>query len=198
MKNFKAADMRWEIDRYLLNDPSFDSAAFEARMLDDETLALTVADELARIQQITHAAQLSSASEFGGLLPQAPRLRQFSAANWLPAIMLAVAASVALALAVLRIGDGHSNVRAPTDDAQLTAIAQNWLAFDTVVQDRPSENTEFVPQDFAIQNAVFENTVFGNTAFENTVFEHPADPVEDVNSEDWVMAASAFFSEADI
>ena len=46
---------RWEVERYVLGDDSFDRQAFEDRMLDDTRLALAVADCVAEVQNLKQA-----------------------------------------------------------------------------------------------------------------------------------------------
>ncbi len=47
----------WEIDRYLLNDPTLDREAFEQRMLEDESLSVAVASAVERLSMLSVAAE---------------------------------------------------------------------------------------------------------------------------------------------
>lgn len=57
------AEMRWNIDRYVLGDDTLDSELFEACMLEDEELAWAVADRISELQELTVSLRSQPALE---------------------------------------------------------------------------------------------------------------------------------------
>ena len=108
----KNQNAQWDIDRYLLSDPSLDRDAFEQRMLDDLSLAEQVAASVADLNTISSAARLPhKTSRFA-------KPARFS--GW---SMLVTAAALLMTVSAWQL-------RNSSNDDQLSQIANNWVAFE--------------------------------------------------------------------
>lgn len=177
----------WDIDRYLLDDETLDRDAFEARMLQDETLALAVADELERLQLLSSVAdrKLVRAAPFAVETSVSP----VSFTRTRPPVMawaaLVIAVSLLFALFVWPQGDQPSAegqlAANPLQEAiPLQEVAQEWLALESALED--SEIAELVAGAEVNARDTFNLT----------------DDLEEANGDDWMLLACEFLSDADI
>lgn len=109
-------NLQWDVDRYLLSDPSLDRDAFEQQMLEDLELAELVAASVADLRVIVSAAQLSETVPVDSSSTSKSQRKAYWA-------MLVTAAAVLLMVSVWQLRSS------PTDD-QLSQIADNWVAFE--------------------------------------------------------------------
>jgi hypothetical protein len=164
-----SAEQLWDIDRYLLGDETLDRGKFESRMLDDETLAQAVAEELERLQLLS----MSTEREWVCLGTNAANV---SRKRWLvPGAMLAVVASLMGFMFVWPRAD--ERLVEVTASPQMQELAQEWLALDSLAED---------PEFFELPS---ESEL---TALDT------GDSSSDLVGEDWMMVASEFFRNADI
>ena len=161
LKHTNKQNLQWDVDRYLLLDPSFDRDAFEQRMFEDVELAEMVAGSVADLHAISAAARLSdkvtsstsSTSEALGCRNSEPtalaaglevvvhheRQSNLSArsqrrAYWAISV---TAALLLLTVSVWKLG-GTSN------EEQLSQIADNWAAFEGLTT---GETLELIAND---------------------------------------------------
>ena len=140
-------DSQWEVDRYLLSDPSLDRDAFEQRMFEDLSLAERVAESVAALQAISSAARVSARasaisattikSQLTSKNPTSPCYQ--ATYRW---ATLVTAAVVLMTVSVWQF-------RNTSNDDQLSQIADNWVAFESLTtaesleliatEDQPSE-----------------------------------------------------------
>jgi len=116
---------QWEVDRYLLSDPSFDRDAFEQRMLEDLSLAELVAASFADLQAISTAARayaIESANSASTVKPQLISKNATSPNVYRWAILVA-AAVVLISVSVWQF-------RNTANDDQLSQIADNWVSIE--------------------------------------------------------------------
>lgn len=109
-------NLQWDVDRYLLSDPSLDRDAFEQRMLEDLELAELVAASVTDLQVIASAVRQ----------PETVSAVSFSTTKFQQKTywaMLVTAAAVLLTVSVWQL-------RSATNDDQLSQIADNWVAFE--------------------------------------------------------------------
>ncbi len=172
-------DRQWEIDRYLLGDPTLDRDAFEQRMLNDVSLAEQVAASVAQLELIELSAIAAG-------LPQAlvvsPHRRRESRQVMTVWALLATVATLLVALANWRDGSSKS-VDTPSvtfelaaSDLQLAEIAEYWLA---------TENANLISLEEEVSTEAFVNSRRGTQT----------EP-ESVEPTDWLVeAATQFYSE---
>lgn len=112
---------QWEVDRYLLADPTFDRNAFEQRMLEDLSLAELVAASVADLQIVSHAARVTcpSAISVSTVKPRQPSLSSSTAYRW----AVLVAAAMFISVSVWQF-------RQTSKEAQLSQIVDNWVAIE--------------------------------------------------------------------
>jgi anti-sigma-K factor RskA len=115
-------DSQWDIDRYLLSDPTLDRDAFEQRMLDELSLAELVAASVACLHAISSAARTAAISSaiVSPLTSQNGNHR--GAYRW---AMLVSAAVLLMAVSVWQF-------RSTANDDQLSLIADNWVAIENL------------------------------------------------------------------
>lgn len=121
------------IDRYLLEDPSFDRAAFEQQMLEDGDLCERVAMSVAELQLVATAvracgpvhAAMAGSTEFAALPPSSPLTVGRTA--WLGPPMLALVAVLLVSFLLWRSID-LSNTAVPDQqgESHWASIAENW------------------------------------------------------------------------
>jgi hypothetical protein len=109
-------NLQWDVDRYLLSDPSFDRDAFEQRMLEDLELAELVTASVADLRVIVSAVQLSETVSVVSSSTSKSQRKTYWA-------MLVTAAAVLLMVSVWQL-------RSSSNDDQLSQIADNWVAFE--------------------------------------------------------------------
>jgi hypothetical protein len=108
-------NLQWEVDRYLLCDPSLDRDAFEQRMLEDFKLAELVANSVADLQSISSAVQANRLPVRSSPIAKPKRIAYIA--------LLITAALVLLTVSVRQL-------RQTATEAQLSQIADNWVAFE--------------------------------------------------------------------
>lgn len=149
-------DLQWEVDAFVLGDPSIDVQAFEARMLDDPELALRVADAVEELAWLAAGAQapVSSAVQkvrlASGVELATGRVNTVSGSSPRSSAMgtfyrvFACCAAVALLAVVWQFAErsGHSRgelaLANATEqhgrkfdvlaDAEIASVAEQWLA----------------------------------------------------------------------
>ncbi len=126
--NQQAEDLQWTIERYLLDDPTFDRDVFEQQMLADISLAEQVAASVAHLQLVSATADINRIQ-----YPAMPSSRTAQAAQpgaavstWM--VRLAVLASAA----ALLIAISAWQLRFARNEDQLARIADNWTAFENL------------------------------------------------------------------
>ncbi len=129
-------DLQWEIDRYLLGDPTLDRDAFELQMLDDVSLAEQVAASVGAMELIEVAACSVTRPDIQATIP----CRRSTVAAGIPVwAMLATVATVLIAVAYWRNlpNEAIHATRASTEFAEsdrlLSQIAEHWLAFENPI-----------------------------------------------------------------
>lgn len=132
-------EVQLDVDRYVLQDESLDRDAFEARMLENEELALAVADAVAewgkisavcRTQAVTELTGLRSPSH-GAVVCRAGENRV--GGNW--GVILATLASVVLVAVLSQISWRPTDslvTQGPQETPQLTQLAENWIAMTPI------------------------------------------------------------------
>jgi hypothetical protein len=124
------ADRQWDIDRYLLDDPTLDRDAFEQQMLDDPALAEQVATSVAQWKILEIAAKSVQPSKRLDDMPSIPTGSGLSVGSW------AVLATVALMLVALSLWSLFSNPaprgvvvasKLAASERLLSQIAERWL-----------------------------------------------------------------------
>ncbi len=120
---------QWEVDRYILSDPSFDRDAFEQRMLADLALAEQVVASVADLQALSAAARLpfdvstnppAIAASTNPAQPASKNPIGLNTSRW---AILVSAAVVLMAFSVWQL-------RNTPNDEQLSQIADNWVAIE--------------------------------------------------------------------
>ncbi len=100
----------WDIEGYLLDDPSVDREQFEQRMLDDPNLAIQVASAVERLQSVAAVASKSLHAREASVAVAVPGLAR---------VLLALAASVVTVATVWSYWH--------RDSGQLDAVAAQWV-----------------------------------------------------------------------
>ena len=113
--------VQWDIDRYLLSDPTLDRDAFEQRMLDDLSLAEQVAVSVADLQAISSGARSAASTAMAAPRTSSSRFSQ-TTYRW---ALLATAAALLIAVSAWQF-------RSTSSDAQLSLIADNWVTFENL------------------------------------------------------------------
>jgi hypothetical protein len=124
---------QWDIDRYLLSDPSLDRDAFEQQMLDDIWFAEQVANSVADLQSISFAAR-STLSKTSAVPHVSPIPYSEAIYRWAPIVTAAV----------ILIAVSAWQFRSPSNDDQLSLIADNWVAFENLTT---VESLELIAND---------------------------------------------------
>lgn len=140
-----SADLQWDIDRYLLGDEALDREAFEARMMEDESLALAVAESVQQFEDLSRACRAMPAVHEDENWPRGESdvshlsRRQVSSAEVYRLIGLAAfAASLLLAVLIWQslggpgqrqIADGGTTETGSGN--RLAEVADLWFAMDS-------------------------------------------------------------------
>ena len=120
------ADEHWDVQRYVLEDPTLDRSAFEVRLLADPRLAEAVAACVRQVQESpASAGSYASASHL--------RRRWLGSGGVPSAIapgLVGLASVVLLALGWIawRSGGGHAPREAGAMGGEMSAVAESWLA----------------------------------------------------------------------
>jgi hypothetical protein len=165
-------DNCWDIEGYLLGDPSVDHQAIEQRMLDDPDFALRVAEAMVQLELIAEAAARSGPGLAAGVVEPSIPLRTSAAGAWVTWNQLLMVA------AVLVVGIASAlALRGP--QRGFDEVATSWLAYWQGEQFSGSTLTEIQNQDLSL------------------VIELDVAP-EDAADEQWLIdGAIAFYSEQD-
>lgn len=160
---------QWDIDRYLLSDPTLDRDAFEQRMLDDLSLAEQVAVSVADLQAISSVA--CSAASIAIAAPRTSSSRFSPTTNrW---ALLASAASLLIAVSTWQ-------VRSVSSDSQLSLIADNWVTFENLTD---AASLELIATEHQLSE---------NLPGENQSGEYQTD-AESAEQSDWLVEAAREF-----
>lgn len=116
-------DLQWDIERYVLLDETLDRDAFEARMLEDERLALAVAEAVDHMEMLTTACRVSSDSS-------PPKAWPVFAWSMRIGVGLAVAAGLLIATGLLSPNWSQGDGQAIGETEELSAVAEQWLVMD--------------------------------------------------------------------
>ena len=183
-------EQHWEIQRYILGDPTLDVEQFEQQMLDNPEMALAVADEVASIHLLATCDSPSPAGTGDALgLPSSNSL----GASKSPWVLLGFAASLLVCIFTWlgqpgpRFPDASSTASTRVSEASLEEFAEQWISLQVATSDSYSaESSYYVVTD-------------GGTAGLD-----PSDSALELTSEheagnDWLLeAAQLFYSDADI
>ena len=173
----------WEAYRYVLDDPTLDRTAFEARMLDDVKLALAVAEAMLHVDSLRAVSNIAPPE----MVPAKPTAAHHVAAEggWNLTSLAALAAALMLAIGLVNYRIVHTSSRV-TASVPAQNLAESWLAI---------RQTEIVDQS---SNLVDVST---NTAVrEDDPMPEPTEfvGVEQSNDNDWLMdAAREFYAQGD-
>lgn len=115
-------EQAWEIDRYLLDDPSLDRLAFEQAMLSDPDLALAVADRVQQLQCLVAACDRS--------VPPPPSGRLEWNASWRWMGLAAMAASLLLAVSAWWAAPAMRPSLTHSPRTDMAALATKWISLD--------------------------------------------------------------------
>ena len=139
-------DLQWDIDRYLLSDPTLDRDVFEQRMFVDLALAEQVAVSVEDLQAITSVARSASASAAFASSRNFTSRYKSAAFRW---TLLATAAALLIAVSAWQF-------RSTSSDTQLSLIADNWIAFENLTAAESLElvATEGHPSDYQHASAL--------------------------------------------
>lgn len=111
----------WDIDGYLLDDPTVDREAIEQKMLDDPAFALQVAEAAEQLSLIARVAATST--DKVQLAPQSDRTdtttKRIPASSTVIKAVVALAATLLVAVAIVSTRDKSS--------AKLDDVANNWI-----------------------------------------------------------------------
>lgn len=111
----------WDAYRYVLDDPTLDRLAFEARMLDNVELALAVAEAMAHVDTLRAASFISTRSHHRQAVDQ-PH-------NWKLTSLAALSAALLLAIGLVNYGISHSSSNPVAQSgANEQHLAESWLA----------------------------------------------------------------------
>ena len=155
---------QWDIDRYLLSDPTLDRDAFEQRMLDDLSLAEQVAVSVADLQAISSGALSAASTAMAAPRTSSSRFSQ-TTYRW---ALLATAAALLIAVSAWQF-------RSTSSDAQLSLIADNWVTFENLTG---AESLELIATE--------------NQLGENQPDEYQTD-AESAEQSDWLVEAAREF-----
>lgn len=171
------SDSTWEIDGYLLGDPSVDRQSIERRMLDDADFAMRVAEAAETLDLLAVAArstQSCAATVVGASTNIVPRNNihsSHSSATFVWKAVLAIAAILVIGIA--------STLLFNVTQRGYDEVANSWLALGQEVLPGGSAPVESVAQD-------------GIVDLEAEI------AASDIDDEDWLIdSAIAFYSDTD-
>jgi hypothetical protein len=194
------SELNWDIERYLLDDPTLDRQEFETRMLADVDLALAVAEQVHRLEALAQASRQLTNWQLAKQ-PSSPQVLAGGTGRPVEVsygfLALAVlAASLLVAVNWIRTiedrGVGTStaqnhaekNRNAITSDDGMSVLVDRWLAIQV---DHASAGESYVQ----------DNTPFTSLSAE---WLEPGEQVSnsDANEGDWMLETAAeFFQQAD-
>ncbi len=165
----------WDAYRYVLDDPTLDRLAFEARMLDDCDLALAVADAMLHVDSI-RAASFSATAD----VPVAVRSSNTAATSgWQLSSLAVLAASLLLAVGWVNYRFAHTPVEVAQRGPTQQGFVESWLAI---------RQTELVDGS--------SNLVDLSSNWEAPRDEDPLSESAEPNDEDWLLdAAREYFAQ---
>ncbi len=172
-------DRMWQIDGYLLGDPTLDREAFEQQMLDDPALALQVAEAAERIEllsKVVGQASLSAASTTESSLRSSRRM--------MLAVMITTAAALLIALIPTQFNRGNS---------RLDEVAINWLALESEVSSDSDASASITTGTIAYTDIVQADSEISSPA----LAANDGTSSENGSNEDWLLdTAVIFFSDS--
>ncbi|MEM7477617.1 MAG: hypothetical protein AAF483_21730 [Planctomycetota bacterium] len=119
--NQPSAELQWKIDQYILGSEELDCDGFEALMLEDEQIALWVAESVESLQMVAEATNINSQSNS---LP----LTKESVANSGGLAVTFLVTSAALLLAVLWSFNSGGKTANSDSENTYSQVAANWIA----------------------------------------------------------------------
>lgn len=166
----------WDIDGYLLGDPTVDCEAIEQKMLDDPAFALQVAEAAEQLSIIARTAAKSTDKVL--LAPQSSRSE---AQTKLPVFKVVVALAATLLFAVAIIAK-RGNSSAKLDD-----VANNWIELKN---DITAESTNSIAMTTSNPGLEFDADASATAL---------ATSPDGSSADDWLLdSAVIFFSESGI
>lgn len=171
----------WDIDGYLLGDPTVDREAIEQKMLDDPTFAFQVAEAAEQLSVIASAAEKSTDKVL--LAPQSSRTeaqtKRLTSSSTVFKVVVALAATLLVALAIV--------AKRGSSSAKLDDVANNWIELRNDITAESSSSIAMT-----ISNPGLE---FDADASATTLATSP----DGSSSDDWLLdSAVIFFSESGI
>lgn len=174
----------WDIQRYLLDDPSFDRHAFEQQMLEDPSLALAVADEVESLEAIQ--ATLTTSPQPTGFYTILHHKQLNVALGMAVAVLLVVGLSQVFVPSNL-IETASTTSAEASRPLELEETVDYWLGFD-----EGSASAENLDQEAL----VFDSPAFP-VSFEAESELLPSDEADPADS-DWMLEiAIGYFGEMD-
>ena len=167
----------WDIDGYLLGDPTVDREAIEQKMLDDPAFALQVAEAAEQLSLITRVAATSTDQVL--LAPQSSRAE--AQTKHLPVFKLVVALAATLLIAIAIVGK-RGNSSAKLDD-----VANKWIELKNDITAESSNSIAMTTSNPGLE--------FDADASATALATSP----DGSSAEDWLLdSAVIFFSESGI
>lgn len=167
----------WDIDGYLLGDPTVDREAIEQKMLDDPAFALQVAEAAEQLSLITRVAATSTDQVL--LAPQSSRAE--AQTKHLPVFKLVVALAATLLIAIAIVGK-RGNSSAKLDD-----VANNWIELKNDITAESSNSIAMTTSNPGLE--------FDADASATALATSP----DGSSADDWLLdSAVIFFSESGI
>jgi hypothetical protein len=167
----------WDIDGYLLGDPTVDREAIEQKMLDDPAFALQVAEAAEQLSIIARTAAKSTDQVL--LAPQSSRSE--SQTKHLPVfkVILALAATLLIAVAIV--------AKRGNSSAKLDDVANNWIELKN---DLPAESSNSIAMTTSNPGLEFDADASAAAL---------ATSPDGSSTDDWLLdSAVIFFSESGI
>lgn len=176
--NSISRDRQWQIDRYLLDDPTLDRETFEQQMLADVSLAEQVAASVVNLQDL----KIAAASAATSTVAIAPSTDDSVHGSRIP-VWATLATVAALLLGIIcwhqapSPTDVKSSAEISANEVQLSQMAEHWLAFDN--QFSVHQEEEFLPD------------------LDPGFRRHEQTELELINQTDWLVeAAREFYQES--
>lgn len=190
-------DRLWQIDSYLLGDPTLDRQAFEQLMLDDPALALQVVEAAERLELLTKVASQTSLSAASTLTisdldldsqsaPQSTITESSlrSSRRMMLAVMITTAAALLIALIPTQFNRGNS---------RLDEVAINWLALESEVSSDSDASLSITTSTMVDTDIVPADSEISSPA----LAANDGTSSENGSNEDWLLdTAVIFFSDS--
>ena len=167
----------WDIDGYLLGDPTVDREAIEQKMLDDPAFALQVAEAAEQLSLITRVAATSTDQVLLAAQSSLPKAQT----KHLPVFKVVVALAATLLVAVAIVAK-RGNSSAKLDD-----VANNWIELKNDITAESSNSIAMTTSNPGLE--------FDADASASALATSP----DGSSADDWLLdSAVIFFSESGI